>query len=102
MMRLPTNGAMMAGSVTEASHKPRSFPACSSEGNASMDNAQPTLRQNHKMFSVNSWQTECTAIFKFLYSVPYLQMSDLSIGILTFTCIHVIVLLIQMLLLCKY
>src|SRR5579884_127226 len=43
MMRLPSKGAIMAGSVAEAFHKPRSLPACSSEGKASIESAQSTL-----------------------------------------------------------
>src|ERR1700730_13344487 len=42
-MTLPSRGAITAGSVVEAFHTPRSFPAFSNEGNTSIDKAQPTL-----------------------------------------------------------
>src|SRR5437016_14050009 len=42
-MTLPSRGAISAGSVVEAFHMPRSFPAFSNEGNTSIDKAQPTL-----------------------------------------------------------
>src|SRR5579872_3158440 len=43
MIRLPSNGARIAGSVVEAFHNPRSLLAFSREGKASIESAQSTL-----------------------------------------------------------